>query len=259
MSLPALRERLKSGVPLVATFSIIPSVEVVELIGLAGFDAVILDIEHGAHGSEALGPLILAARARGLYPLVRVRSSEPTEIAAALDAGAAGVIVPQIGSLAEAEKAVRAARFAPDGNRGANPFVRAADYSGRLEWFAQANRDVAVLLMIEGQGGLADAEQIVKLPHLDGIFIGPMDLSHALGVPGEMAHPEVVSAIRLVIAACKAEGITAGIFAGTPEAAKRWFGEGVSLAGVGVDTGHLLAALRGVVAATKAGQGRPLP
>jgi hypothetical protein len=77
MTLPALRERLRSGTPLLATFSIIPSVEVVELVALAGFDAIIIDLEHGAHGSEALGPLILAARARGIYPLVRVRSSEP--------------------------------------------------------------------------------------------------------------------------------------------------------------------------------------
>ena len=246
MSLPALRERLRSGNPLVATFSIIPSVEVVELIGLAGFDAVILDLEHGAHGSEALGPLVLAARARGIYPIVRVRSSAPTEIAAALDAGAAGVIVPQIGSLAEAEQAVRAARFAPEGNRGANPFVRGADYSGRLEWFAEANRDVAILLMIEGQGGVDAAEQIVALPKLDGIFIGPMDLSHALGVPGEMGHPKVAETIRKVIAACAAEGIVSGIFAGTPEAAKRWIGEGVTLVGVGADTGHFLAALKQV-------------
>ncbi len=251
MTRPSLRERLKDRTPLIATFSIIPSVEVVELIGLAGFDAVILDIEHGAHGSEALGPLILAAKARGIYPLVRVRSSDPTGIAAALDAGAAGVIVPQIGSITEAEQAVRAARFAPDGNRGANPFVRGADYSGRLEWFAEANRDVAVLLMIEGKGGLADLDQIAALAHLDGIFIGPMDLSHAFGVPGEVTHPEVVAAIRTVIAECRRRGIAAGIFAGTPEAAKRWFGEGVGFAGVGVDTGHLLAALRGVAAATR--------
>jgi 4-hydroxy-2-oxoheptanedioate aldolase len=244
MALPALRERLRSGKPLLATFSIIPAVEVVELIGLAGFEGVILDLEHGAHGSEALGPLILAARARDIYPLVRVRSSEPTEIAAALDAGAAGVIVPQIGSLAEAERAVQAARFAPDGNRGANPFVRAADYSGRLEWFAEANRDTAILLMIEGQGGLAAADEIAALPNLDGIFIGPMDLSHALGVPGEMGHPSVADAIRSVIAACRTTGITAGIFAGTPEAAKRWIGEGVTLTGVSADTITLLRALK---------------
>lgn len=251
MALKSLRERLQDRTPLIATFSIIPSVEVVELIGLAGFEAVILDIEHGSHGSEALGPLILAARARGIYPIVRVRSSDPTGIAAALDAGAAGVIVPQIGSIEEAEKTVRAARFAPDGNRGANPFVRGADYSGRLEWFAEANREVAVLLMIEGRGGLADLDRIAALPHLDGIFIGPMDLSHALGVPGEVGHPDVVTAIRTVIAGCRDRGIAAGIFAGTPEAAKRWFGEGVSFAGVGVDTGHLLVALRGVAQAAR--------
>jgi 4-hydroxy-2-oxoheptanedioate aldolase len=251
MGLPALRERLRSGTPLIATFSIIPSIEVVELIGLAGFDAVILDLEHGAHGSEALGPMILAATARGIYPLVRVRSSEPTEIAAALDAGAAGVIVPQIGSLAEAERAVKAARFAPEGNRGANPFVRAADYSGRLEWFAEANRDVAILLMIEGQGGVAAVDEIVGLPNLDGIFIGPMDLSHALGVPGEMGHPRVVETIRSVVAACKAKGVTSGIFAGTPDAAKRWIGEGVTLVGVGADTSIFLKALKEVVGEVK--------
>ena len=220
----------------------------VELIALAGFDGVILDIEHGAHQSEALGPLILAARARGVYPLVRVRSSEPTGIAAALDAGAAGIIVPQIGSAAEAERAVRAARFAPDGNRGANPFVRAADYSGRPEWFAEANREIAVLLMIEGEGGAAALEQILETPTLDGIFLGPMDLSHALGVPGDMAHPEVVATIERVVDACRAKAMTTGIFAGTTEAARRWIGRGVSLVGVGVDTAHLLRALRQVAA-----------
>lgn len=251
MTLPALRERLKSGSPLIATFSIIPSVEVVELVGLAGFDAIIIDLEHGAHGSEALGPLILAAKARGIYPIVRVRTSRPSEIGAALDAGAAGVIVPQIGSLSEAEKAVRAACFAPEGNRGANPFVRAADYSGRLEWFAEANRDAAILLMIEGQSALLAAREIAALPNLDGIFIGPMDLSHALGVPGEMAHPKVVEAIRSVITACRSAGITAGIFSGTPEAAKRWIAEGVTLTGVSADTITFLRALKAMVAEVK--------
>jgi 4-hydroxy-2-oxoheptanedioate aldolase len=247
MSLPPLRARLKSGEPFLATFSIIPSVEVVELIGLAGFDGVILDIEHGAHQSEALGALILAAKARGIHPLVRVRSSEPTGIAAALDAGATGVIVPQIGSAAEAQRAVRAARFAPDGNRGANPYVRAADYSGRAEWFAEANRDVAVLLMVEGEGGVRELPEILETPALDGIFIGPMDLSHALGVPGEMAHPKVVSTIEGVIDACKARDMTTGIYAGTTEAARRWIGRGVTLVAAGVDTHHLLLGLKRVV------------
>ncbi len=102
--------------------------------------------------------------------------------------------------------------------------------------------------MIEGRDGLAAAEQIAAVPNLDGIFVGPMDLSHSLGVPGEMAHPDVVAAIRMAIAACRKAGITAGIFAGTPEAAKRWMGEGVSFLGVGADTAYLRAALVRAVA-----------
>jgi 4-hydroxy-2-oxoheptanedioate aldolase len=251
MPLPPLRARLKDGSPFLATFSIIPSIEIVELVGLAGFDGIVLDLEHGAHGSEALGPLILAAKARDIYPLVRVRNSEPTEIAAALDAGAAGVIVPQIGSAAEASRAVRAARFAPEGNRGANPYVRGADYSGRAEWFAEANRDVAVLLMVEGAGGVASLPDILDTPSLDGIFIGPMDLSHALGVPGDMAHASVVSTIEEVVDACRARGMTTGIFAGSTEAARGWIERGVTLIAVGVDTGHILKALQQVVGAVR--------
>lgn len=93
------------------------------MIGLAGFDAVILDMEHGPYGVQALGPLILAARARGLFPVARVRTNEASLIGAALDAGAAGVLVPQVPSADAALAAFSAARFAPEGSRGANPWV----------------------------------------------------------------------------------------------------------------------------------------
>lgn len=244
----SMRQRLGAGRVFLAPFSIIASTEIVELIALAGFDGVIIDLEHGAHGSEALGPLILAARARNIYPLVRVRSSEPTGIAAALDAGAAGVIVPQIGSVAEARRAVAAARFAPIGTRGANSFVRGADYSGRAEWFAEQNEEIAVMLMVEGAGGVADLPEILDVPGLDGIFLGPLDLSHALGVPGEMGHPKVIATIEDVLDRCAAKGLPTGIFAGSPEAARRWQERGVTLIGLGVDTAHILGALRAVVA-----------
>lgn len=251
MSAGSMRQRLKAGRVFLAPFSIIASTEIVELVALAGFDGIILDLEHGAHGSEALGPLILAARARNIFPLVRVRSSEATGIAAALDGGAAGVIVPQIGSAAEARRAVAAARFAPLGTRGANSFVRGADYSGRAEWFAEQNAEVAVLLMVEGAGGVAELPEILETPGLDGIFLGPMDLSHALGVPGEMGHPKVIATIEDVLARCAAKAMPTGIFAGTPEAARRWRDKGVTLIGLGVDTAHILAALRAVVAAQR--------
>ena len=248
---PSLRARLRNGQPFLAPFSIIAATEIVELVALAGFDGIILDMEHGSYGTESLGPLVLAARARGIYPIVRVRNSEPSGIGAALDAGAAGVIVPQIGSSEEALIAVRAARFAPDGNRGANPFIRAADYSSRIAWFAEANADTAILLMVEGAGGVAELPQILATPHLDGVFLGPMDLSHALGVPGETGHPKVVETIESVIDATRASGIASAIFAGSPEAARRWLGRGVTLVGLGVDTTHILAALKAAVGAVR--------
>jgi 4-hydroxy-2-oxoheptanedioate aldolase len=247
MPLAPLRERLRNGQPFLAPFSIIPAVEIVELAAAAGFDGVILDTEHGAHGNESLAPLILAARANGIYPIARVRSSDPGWIAAALDAGAAGIIVPQIGSAKEAAAAVGAARFAPEGTRGANPFVRAAGYSGRKEWFAEANREVAVFLMVEGASGVADLPAILETPNLDGIFIGPVDLSHSLGVPGEVGHPKVIETIEEVIAACAAKKMSSGIFAATPDSARRWIASGVTFIGLGVDTALMLQAMRGAV------------
>lgn len=247
----SLREQLRGPRPLVAGFSIIASVEVVELFGLAGFDAVILDTEHGPYGVDALGPLIVAARSRGVAPIVRVQRNEPALIGSALDAGAAAVLVPQVSSRAEAEAAVSAARFAPEGTRGAHPWVRAADFGARRNWFATANADAAVIVMIEGVAGVQNTEEILDTPGLDGIFIGPMDLSHALGVPGEITHPKVLERIEAILASAHAKGVATSLFTPSPERARDWFGKGLRLAGVGVDTAHLLEALSAVAARSR--------
>lgn len=247
MSAPlSLRERLRRAEPLIVTFSIIPSVEVVELVALAGFDGVILDMEHGPYGTESLVPLIAAAEARGIYAIARVRRNEPSLIGAALDAGAAGLLVPQIASRAEAEAAVAAARFAPDGARGANPFVRAAGFGSRKDFFAEANREIAVLVMIEGKAGVAAATDILDVPSLDGVFIGPVDLSHALGVPGEIDHPRVLETIDEVVGKARARSITTAVFTPSAVGARRWIGRGVGLVAVGVDSAHVLDGMRRV-------------
>jgi 4-hydroxy-2-oxoheptanedioate aldolase len=238
-----LRERLRQGERMLATFSIVPSVEVVQLIALAGFDAVILDSEHGPYGVESLPPLIAGAHARGIHAIVRVRENSPAWIGAALDAGADGVLVPQVGSAREAEAAVAAARFAPLGRRGANPWVSAAGFGGDPRWFAAANEAVAVMVMIEGAEGAAAAAGIVATPHLDGVFLGPVDLSHALGVPGEIGHPSVVGKIEEVVATARARGMATGVFAATPEVARSWLDRGVGLVALGVDAGHILRGL----------------
>jgi 4-hydroxy-2-oxoheptanedioate aldolase len=248
----SLRERLRRSKPFIATFSIIPNVELVELIALAQFDGVILDMEHGPYGIESLGPLIAAARARNIYAIARVRRNEASLIGAALDAGAAGVLVPQVSSKAEAIAAVSAARFAPDGTRGANPWVRAADFSGRAEWFAEANRDVAVIVMIEGKGGVAAAADILATPSLDGVFIGPVDLSHALGFPGQIDHPRVVETVEVVVKQARARSVTTAVFTPNAEGARRWLERGITMIAVGVDTAHILDGMKRVTAAVRA-------
>jgi 4-hydroxy-2-oxoheptanedioate aldolase len=251
----SLRQRLRKDAPLIAAFSIIPSTEIVELIGLAGFDAVILDMEHGPYGIDSLGPLILAARSRSIYPIARVQRNEPSLIGAALDAGAAGVLVPQVASKAEALAAVSAARFAPEGTRGANPWVRAANFSGRSDWFREANDEAAVIVMIEGVGGAAAADQILETPSLDGVFFGPVDLSHALGVPGQIDHPSVVGKIDEVLEKARRLSLATAIFAPTAEGARKWLRRGVKLVAVGVDTAHVLAALKSVNLAAREAPG----
>lgn len=242
-----LRDRLRAGPPLLATLSIVAAPEIVELLALAGFDAVVLDTEHGPFGTESLPPLILAARSRGLSVLVRVRSADPSLIGAALDAGADGVVVPQVASGEQARTAVRAARFAPEGTRGANPFVRAADFGSNADFFATANSKAAVIVMVEGREGLAQLPEILETPNLDGVLVGPIDLSHALGVPGEIEHHLVLDAARDVIKLAAEKGVCVGMFTPTPTGAQRWLALGVPLVVLGVEATLLLEGLRAAV------------
>ena len=246
-----LTERLKEDRPFLTLFSIIPSVEVVEIAAHAGFDGVILDTEHGSYNSDALGPLILAARANGIYPVVRVRANQPELIGAALDAGCSGIIVPQVTNQKDAEGAIQAAKFAPLGTRGANPWVRGADFGAGPEWFERANNETAIILMIEGKGGIAAFDAIASLPGLDGLFVGPVDLSHSLGVPGQLDHPDVVDAIKRIVKKTSSAGLTTGLFTPTPSGAKFWIASGVKFVAVGVDTGHLKTAFSHIVIKAK--------
>jgi 4-hydroxy-2-oxoheptanedioate aldolase len=243
----ARRERL------LGTFSLICATEVVELIALAGFDLVIVDMEHGPHELGQVRDAIVAAAGRGLATVVRVRHLEPALIGAVLDLGASGVLVPQITSAADAERAVRAARFAPDGERGANPWVRASGYGSRKNWFADANREVAVLVMVEGATALADLPGILAVPGLTGIFLGPVDLSHALGVPGELDHPTVVSALERAVEQAEASGVAVGVFSAEVGAVARWWSRGVRLVATGVDTGLIGGAFADAVRIARSG------
>ncbi len=251
MDTNALRPRLQRPPPLVGIFSILGSMEVVEMVGLAGFDFVIVDLEHGPMGIQAVPPLILAARARKLLPLVRVRSADPALIGSALDAGAAGVIVPQVCDAQTARAVVDAARFAPDGRRGLNPWVRAADFAADAGWLARTNAEVAVLAMVEGREGLDALPQILDVQGLDAIFLGPVDLAQSLGVGLQPEHPAVIEAVTKAVADAAAKDKRVAVFAPTAAAAQRWLDRGVAMVAVSEDTAILGSALKDLRAAIR--------
>jgi 2-keto-3-deoxy-L-rhamnonate aldolase RhmA len=247
----SMKERFRNGPALKAIFSIIPSTHVVEMIGVAGFEAVILDMEHGPYTIDSLIPLILAARTRGIFPMARVRSADPSLIGAALDAGAAGILVPQVTSAATAAEVVRAARFAPEGLRGVNPWVRAADYCASATWFADSNNSICIMAMIEGKAGLDALPDILKVPGLDGIFLGPVDMAQSLGVAGQPEHPTVIEAFKRTITQAAAAGVGIGVFAPNSAAAHRWLELGVNFVAVSKDTAVILDAFRRLVSELK--------
>jgi 4-hydroxy-2-oxoheptanedioate aldolase len=244
-----LRQRLTDqGACLVATFVLVPRVEIVELVAIAGFDVVVIDLEHGPYGIESVPPLIAAAHARALLCVVRVGRLDGHGIGAALDCGADGVLVPHVGSRADAEAAVRATRFAPEGNRGANPYVRGASYSAHSSYLTEANACAACLVLVEGKAGVAAVDEIAGVPGLDGIFVGPVDLSADAGVPGETDSPLVHEAVRKVVASARAHGVASSVFAERSESARRWVELGVRLVALSVDTAMILHGFRATIA-----------
>lgn len=240
----SLRQRLRGPEPVVALFSVIPSPAIAELAAHAGFDAIVFDSEHGPLGPESLDALVPVARSAGIHPIVRVRENEGSLIGAALDVGASGVMVPQVGSGEAAAAAVAAARFAPLGHRGANPYVRSARYAGGRPYFERANAESAVILMIEGRGGIDALGEILAVPSLDAIFVGPFDLSQSLGLAGQTEHPAVVDKMREIVARAAASGVAAGVFAPSAESAVRWRELGVRFIALGFDSALALDGFR---------------
>lgn len=238
-----LRAAMRSDARLTAMFSIIGAPAAVEMIGLAGFDCVIVDMEHGPIDVRDLPTLIMAAERRGAHAIVRVPDTRPQVIGAALDAGASGVLVPLIDSADAARAAVAAARFAPEGNRGVNPWVRAAEFGRDAGWLGRANDGAAVMVMIEGVGGIAALDDILAVPGLDAVFLGPVDMSQSMGLPGQPEHPQVIAAIEDAVARARDRGVGVAVFAPDAKAAARWFARGVSFVAISEDTITLLSAL----------------
>lgn len=247
------RARLRGGERLCGTLLSIGAPEVADLLAGAGFDWLFLDAEHGALEPRDVLALLYAIADRTPC-LVRVPALDEAWIKRVLDAGAEGIIVPQVSTAAQAEAAVRLAHYPPRGTRGLGT-SRANRYGLELPSYLRAvGERVTVVVQAETSGAVAEIEAIVQVPGVDAVFVGPFDLSASLGRPGEVNHPEVEGAIRRIRAAAQAAGLPVGIFALGAPGLERWSREGFTLLAAGVD-----AALLGAAAADLAGGLRRLP
>ena len=220
------------------TFSKSTDPAFIEVMGHAGFDFVVLDLEHGPNNVLSLQNLIRAAETSGLMPIVRVKEDPLSLIGEVLDVGARGIQVPNVRTRQDVEGIIRGARFAPQGMRGVCRFVRAAGYSSAdsSTYFADSNTAV-LILQLEGREAVENVEEILSVPGVDIVFIGPYDLSQSLGVPGDVRNPKVTDAMAKIVARCVSRKILVGTFADTPEDARKWRKAGVRYLCYSVDVG----------------------
>ncbi len=192
-----------------------------EAFAKGGFDWLTIDLQHGALTMESARPLITAIEAVGPVPLVRVPWNEPSAIMWALDAGAYGVIVPLVNSRAEAEAAVAAAKYPPAGIRSSGPWR--AGLSGVSGYQSWANDETIVMVMIETRQAVEHADDILSVPGVDGVYVGPSDLSLAYGLAPapDQTDPAWNAAIDTVLAACARHGVVPGIAGNAQVAVKR--------------------------------------
>jgi 4-hydroxy-2-oxoheptanedioate aldolase len=211
----------------------------VETLAHAGFDAVALDMQHGAVTAGELLTALQAVSTSAATPIVRVPWNEPAAIMKALDLGAYGIICPMIETVADVEQFVAACRYPPQGMRSYGP-TRARLYAGS-DYAAPANATVLAIAMIETRAAMENLDAILAVPGLDAVFVGPADLSQAFGGPpgADWEEGVVPPLLERIVSAAAAAGVPAGIFTRSPEYAARMVARGFAFATIDSDIGYL--------------------
>lgn len=222
-----------------------------EIMAAQGFDSVTVDVQHGALDYSDALPMLQAMRASGAVLLARAPWLDPAIIMKLLDAGAYGIICPMVNTAEEAARFVSYLRYPPLGERSFGP-TRAA-YAAGANYAAEANGEILGFAMVETAQAMANLDAIAATPGLDGIYVGPADLTLSLSQgrlpPGfDREEPEMVAALHRILASCKANGLRAALHCGTPEYAARAIGWGFDMTTVGGDSRFLAAAAGNTVA-----------
>jgi len=241
-----LKAKLKSGQLCLGTWVTLGHSSIAEIFAKAGFDWVVVDLEHSTISIEQAGELIRTIDLAGVSPLVRLTTNDANLVKRVMDAGAHGIVVPNVNSPEDAKNAVAATRYAPRGHRGVG-LARAQKYgSGFKEYLKWQEEGPIVIVMIEHQSALDHLDEIFTTPGVDGFIIGPYDLSCSMGVPGEFDRPGFASVLQNVLHAGARVGCPAGIHIvePDPERLRQAIVEGYSLIAYSVDIRMLDASAR---------------
>jgi len=243
----SVKDKIARGEPVYSmTVRLVRGVEIGAIAAAAGLDALYIDLQHSGISVETAGQISIAALAMGVAPFVRVPGVDPQVITRALDAGAIGVIVPDLHSAEDARAVVRAAKYRPEGERslpGIMPQLRYRSLPAS-EATDQLNAAITIVAMIESAAGLAAVEEIAAVPGVDILLVGANDLCTEAGVPGQFDHPLVEEAYVKVLAACRAHGKALGVggLASRPDLMKKYVAMGGLYISLGADLSMLVAA-----------------
>lgn len=231
------RQDLIAGKKLIGCWCSLASPITTEILGLAGFDWILLDGEHSPNDALSFIPQLMALKDSASAPVVRPSWNDSVEIKRLLDAGFYNFLIPFVQSADEARCAVAATRYPPAGVRGVSVAQRSNRYNTVKDYFTRINDNITVLVQIENRTGIEAIDEICAVAGIDGIFIGPSDLAAAYGQLGNPAHPEVQAAMQTVFARAQAAGKPVGILAPADADARRYLEMGASFVAVGSDLG----------------------
>ncbi|GAA4352135.1 HpcH/HpaI aldolase family protein [Angustibacter luteus] len=241
----ALARRLGEEPPLIGTFSILDDSVAAQSLARSGFDFVLVDLQHGLSDLSRMVPLLQGIEAGGAIPLVRVPSLSPTEIGTALDRGAHGVVVPMIESSAQAAASVAACRYPPAGERSYGPYLV------RTDGFSDA-APPPCFVMVESAAALAAIDEIVAVPGLFGVYVGPSDLAISLGLGADydVADPRHDDAVAAIGTACRSAGVVSAIHTSSAAEAQHRIAQGFTMVSVRSDLALLGSAGTVLLAST---------
>lgn len=248
-----LKSRLAAGETLHGIWLGLAEPYAAEIAAGAGFDWLLIDGEHAPNDIRSLSAQLAVIAGKGPVPVIRLPDDDPARIKQALDIGAQSLLIPMIETAAQALRCRRACHYPPQGFRGVgSALARASHFAAIPDYLTTANAQICLILQVESLAGLQALDEILGVPGIDGVFIGPSDLAADMGYLGQPGHPEVKAAVLEALTRIRAAGLAAGVLSTDPAYIAECTAAGANFVGVGIDVTILAGALRSLAARYRA-------